>query len=280
MNPEEDRLKDIRRILVALDASPASLAALDLAAELASRYKAELMGVYVEDINLFHSAEMPFAREIGFYSAISRHIDSLHIERELRAHGRQIESLLATIAEKANLRWSFRRSRGVIHGELLEAAEETDLIVLGKTGWSARNRIGSTAREVAVQAPIQSMILRHKVLEGTSIMVAYDGSPASHKALSAARLISTAQTPLIVLILAKTEEQARLLQSEVEESVEEYDQLVEFRWLSDIKGDRLPHLAYISSCDVVVLPTDSKFFDPESLVAMLNKADCAVMLVR
>ncbi len=37
MSPE-DSLQEFRRILVALDASPASLAALDLAADLAERY--------------------------------------------------------------------------------------------------------------------------------------------------------------------------------------------------------------------------------------------------
>jgi nucleotide-binding universal stress UspA family protein len=280
MSPEEDRLKDIRRILVALDASPASLAALDLAAELAGRYRAELLGIYVEDINLLHSAEIPFAKEIGFYSATSRRIDRPHIERELRAHAHRVERLLASIAEKANLRWSFRRSRGVIHGELLEAAEETDLIILGKTGWSGRDQIGSTAREIAIQAPIQSLILLHKVRKGTPIMVAYDGSPTSQKTLSAARLISTEGSTLIVVILADTEQQAEKLQAEVKASIEESDQQVEFHWLADINGDRIHHLALISGCDLVVLPSESESFDPETLVTMLNKADCAVLLVR
>lgn len=280
MSPEEDRLKGIRRILIALDASPASLAALDLAAELAGRYKAELLGIYVEDINLLRSAEIPFAKEIGFYSAISRSIDSPHIERELRAHARQVERLLESIAEKANLRWSFRRSRGVIHGELLEAAEETDLIILGKTGWSGRDQIGSTAREIAIQSPIQSLILLHKVRKGTPIMVAYDGSSTSQKTLSAARLISTEGSPLIVVIIADTRERAENLQAEVKESVQDTDQQVEFHWFAKLKGERLHQLALISGCDVVVLPTESESFDPETLVTMLNKADCAVLLVR
>jgi nucleotide-binding universal stress UspA family protein len=64
MNPE-GRLQGFQRILVALDASPASLAALDFATELAERHQAELLGIYVEDINLLRSAEIPFTREIG-----------------------------------------------------------------------------------------------------------------------------------------------------------------------------------------------------------------------
>ena len=46
----------IRRILVALDASPHSQAALQAASELAAALKAELVGIFVEDVNLLHLA--------------------------------------------------------------------------------------------------------------------------------------------------------------------------------------------------------------------------------
>ena len=45
----------IRRILVALDASPASLSAMQNAVELAARLGAELIGLFVEDINLLRA---------------------------------------------------------------------------------------------------------------------------------------------------------------------------------------------------------------------------------
>ena len=48
MNPNVDVA--IRRILVAIDGSSHSLAALDAAADLASRLRAELSGLFVEDI--------------------------------------------------------------------------------------------------------------------------------------------------------------------------------------------------------------------------------------
>jgi nucleotide-binding universal stress UspA family protein len=279
MSPE-GRLKDIRRILVALDASPASLAALDLAADLAVRYQAELIGIYVEDINLLRSADIPLVKETGYYSATTRQIDSPQIELQLRAQARRVERILASIAQKANLRWSFRSTRGVIHGELITAAEETDLIILGKTGWSGRRQMGSTAREVAVQAPIQSLILLHKVRPGTPIMVAYDGSSASFRALEAARLIRDKDIPLYVLLVAETKEGADRLQAEVNRSLESDKNEVEFRWAVSIKGNRISQLAMISGCDVVVIPAVSDSFDPDALLTMLNEADCAVLLVR
>lgn len=279
MSPEEN-LHDFRRILVALDASPASIAALDLAADLAERYQAELLGVYVEDINLLRSADIPITREIGHYSAKTHDIDSLHIERELRAQARRIERLLSDIAKKANLRWSFQKARGIIHGKLLEAAEDTDLIILGKTGWSGKRQLGSTARNVAVRSKIQSLILMRKVRPGTPIMVAYDGSAASQKALGAAQLISSADIPLIILLIAEDQEHSKDLEEEVKLRTGLTGDQVEFRHAPDFEGDRISQMAMISGCDVVVMPVESKKFDTESLVSLLNEADCAVLLVR
>jgi nucleotide-binding universal stress UspA family protein len=275
-----DRLNDIRRILIALDASPASQAALELAADLALRYQAELIGIYVEDVNLLRSADIPFTEEVGTYSAASRQIDSSHIERELRAHAHRVEQLLSSIAQKANLRWSFRSTRGLIPGELMAAASGSDLIVLGKTGWSGRKHIGSTAREIALGSPIQSLILMHRVRPDTPVMVVYDGSTASKNALAAARTIINPESTLTVLIKSESREAAEQLEKEVRDSFQSDELKIKFRWVVDIKGDRISQLALISNCDVVVMPAQSEEFDPETLVTMLDKADCAVLLVR
>jgi nucleotide-binding universal stress UspA family protein len=275
-----DRFEDIRRILIAIDASPASRAALDLAAELALRYQAELVGIYVEDINLLRSADIPFAEEVGTFSGTSRVIDSAHIERELRAHGRRVERMLASIATKANLRWTFLSTRGLIHSELLAAAPGSDLIILGKSGWSGRKNIGSTARAVAVKSPIQSLILMRKVRPNSPVMVLYDGSTASKNALAAAHKIVHPESYLTVLINAENRDKANQLEKEILISSEREEQKIKFRWSADIQGDRISHLALISDCDVVVLPAESEKFDPETLVAILDKTDCAVLLVR
>lgn len=276
----KNSINEIRRILIALDASPASRAALELAADLAIRYQAELIGIYVEDINLLRTAEIPFTKEVGFYSASSRQINTSHLERELRAHARRVEQMLSSIAQRANLRWSFRSTRGVIPGELMSAAADTDLIILGKTGWSGRNQMGSTAKEVAIRAPIQSLILMHKVRPGAPVMVVYDGSAASKNALKAAHRITNPESKLIVLILAETKAEAEQLQGDVQSQSQEDELTLEFRWVTSIQGDRISQLALISNCDVIVLPTKSRRFEAENLITMLNGADCAVLLVR
>ncbi|MGD9028912.1 MAG: universal stress protein, partial [Anaerolineae bacterium] len=61
---EQDEELTIRRILIALDASSHSIAALRAAARLASSLEAELHGLFVEDINLLRAAGLPMAREL------------------------------------------------------------------------------------------------------------------------------------------------------------------------------------------------------------------------
>ena len=203
------RFDEIRKILIALDASPASRAALDLAAELATRHKAELVGIYVEDVNLLRSAEIAFTEEVGGFSAIPRRVDSHIVEHELKAHARRIEEMLSSIASKTNLQWTFRSVRGLIPGEIIAAAQEMDLIILGKKGWSEGKQIGSTASKVAAISPVQSLILSHKVRPDSPVLVVFDGSAESMNALRAASRICPPGSTLTILVPAEDQEAAQ-----------------------------------------------------------------------
>jgi nucleotide-binding universal stress UspA family protein len=277
---QADRLEEIRRILIALDASPSSLAALKMAAELANRHQAELIGIYVEDINLLRSADLPFSREVGVYSAIARTLDKHQIESELRTQARRVEQMLSRIARSTNLRWSFRNVRGSIHSELINAARETDLIILGKRGWSAGVRIGSTARHLAALAPVRSMIMERTVHPGTPILVVYDGSEQSQKALKTAGRICQAESQLTILIPAPSQEIAERLYQQIETWVSDQEFQVQFRWVPDMDERRIGSIAKSQGCEIVILPADSPQLHPEAISRMLEKADCAVLFVR
>ncbi|HHP7234546.1 MAG TPA: universal stress protein, partial [Desulfobacterales bacterium] len=79
-----ERKTSIERILVALDASPASVSALQTAVELAARLGARLVGLFVEDMNLLRVTQLPFAREISLFSPWFRRLESGELERQLR----------------------------------------------------------------------------------------------------------------------------------------------------------------------------------------------------
>ena len=61
----------LRRIVIAMDASPHAAAALEGAARFARVFGAELAAVFVEDVDLIRAASSPFAREVGRLGASS-----------------------------------------------------------------------------------------------------------------------------------------------------------------------------------------------------------------
>jgi nucleotide-binding universal stress UspA family protein len=279
MNPG-DREQEIRRILVAVDASPQSLAALEMAGDLAARFQADLIGIYVEDINLLRVAEFHFAREVGYYSANLHPFDSPLIELQLRARARSVQRAMENLGKRANLRWSFRTARGFIPVELLAAALEVDLIILGKSGWSGRRRIGSTARVLVLESQRQTLILQRRVRLGTPVVVAYDGSTAAKKALAAARLVWSEGINFIVLLLAKEPEQAERLKAEASQYLEENEIEARFSWQPNLDAARIARFTQLEGCGILVLPATSEKISNEAVITVLGETDCAVLLAR
>lgn len=123
------KVKAPRRIVVLLDASAAGKAALAAAAARAAELEAELLAVFVEDVDLLHLAGLPFAREIGFPSATRRELDASAMERALRQIADEARRSVAEIAKRMPLQWSFQIARGALSTQMLAAAAEADLVI-------------------------------------------------------------------------------------------------------------------------------------------------------
>ncbi len=174
------------RVLVALDASPQSQAALRAAARVAAAMQAELQGLFVEDANLFHLCNSPFCREVGLRTAVVRQLESQTVERQLRVLAAEMRRSLARVAGEAQVRWSFQVTRGAVEHELLAAAENSVLLSLGRTGWLTGSRLGSTTRTV-VQRTLRPLLIlgNHEGLTHP-LTVIYNGSASADRALALA----------------------------------------------------------------------------------------------
>jgi nucleotide-binding universal stress UspA family protein len=168
----------------------------------------------------------------------------------------------------------------VISVELVAAALEADLVILGKTGWSGRRRAGSTTRTMIVQSPRQVLILQRRVRLGVPILVAYDGSPTGQKALEAARMVWVEGSPVNILVLADDAAEAQRLQEEARERMGEIADEARFSWRPSLDGPRLARLLRTEGCGVLVLPAESEQISAEILLNLLNEIECAVLLVR
>lgn len=129
--------RPIRRVLIAWDASPAALEAVQAAVELAARHAAALTGLWVEE-----SEPEGWWRAAPGAGGVVLPAGSVAAIRAAR--GREAIERAAAIHRLA---WSFRVERGEATRRILEAAAEHDVVALGRSGWSRHpsHRLGKTA---------------------------------------------------------------------------------------------------------------------------------------
>ncbi|WP_428263245.1 universal stress protein [Haliangium sp.] len=145
MSQDRDDKPARPRILVALDASPASTAACRAAAAVAARLGAELEGLFIEDENLLRSAALPATRLVGIHSAELMSFSSEDLASQLQAQAERARRALEDIALAAQVAYSFRVARGLVGQILAEASTRADLVSLGSRGWGmpGERRLGS-----------------------------------------------------------------------------------------------------------------------------------------
>lgn len=240
----------VEYILVALDTSPHSEAALAAAAELAAALQLELRGLYVEDINLLRLCGLPFGIEYGSFTAKPRRIEQNHLEREFRMQASLLRKIMAEVAGQKRITWSFQVVRGGVTDQLLEAATSARMLSLGRVGRSPGKRTGTTAQAIArrAQRPVVFQS-RQRTLHGP-YTVLYTGSPAAYRAVNLGMELST-QEESTLRVLAPTSELAEGAQSFLVENYTNPNAVCErAAALRDL-------LAAIDKSGVVILPVEA-----------------------
>jgi nucleotide-binding universal stress UspA family protein len=273
----------IKRILVALDGSPASMSALAKSVELAIRLNAELVGLFVEDINLLRASHLSFSREIGFLGGGFRHLDALELERQLRVQAGRARRLMERITRESKLPTMFRVVRGSVAEEILNAGEAADLLVLGKTGRSfpGFRRSGSTVRSVVVRRPGMTLIWHDHGPETRPVVLIYDGGESGEKALEVAVSLQQVQeSGLIVYLVADSREKGDELRLEVSARLESLGTHATFRTLVRPDFKNLAWLLGSENAGPVVLPCNEQQISGEHLCSLVEEITNPVLLVK
>lgn len=119
----------LARVLVSIDVSPSSRAALVAACALAGALEAELVSLCVEDRDVSRLAALPLAQEIAFSSRRTRTLDSAVIKREFAVRAEAARRAVSQLAQEASLKWVFSTIEGRNNTALAEAAGAQDLLV-------------------------------------------------------------------------------------------------------------------------------------------------------
>ena len=206
------------------------------------------------------------------------------LERQMRVQSHHVQSVFTMTTQHTQITKTFHVVQGSVLSEVLTAASQADMLVLGKAGRSLlrRGQLSSTVRGILPKHFGLTLILKEGACLGTRLAVVYDGSPAANRALLAASQLG-GQTDndetLIVLLLAENERKVQKLQHQATFCLADGDTVLRFRWLTGNDGPRMAAILQTETCGVLVLPVRSSILQNDLLVALLEQLDMPIFLV-
>lgn len=206
----------MKRILVGLDGSEYSWTAAEYARQVADATGALLRILHVQDSRLL---EGPYLADLGGaigaqpYLALAPRIQAVQTELATR--------LETAVNEKFADRAEFETHQGLPVTSLVAAAEDADLVVLGKRGEHAQSlpdHLGSSVERVIRRSHRPCLVTPWTYRTIERVAVAYDGSPHSADAVrTALRLLEPMDLTLCLVTVQPPAENAdrwRAIQAE------------------------------------------------------------------
>jgi len=280
---EKEHSLRVQRVLLALDPSSSDASVLAAAAELAFRFQAELLGLFIEDADLFRLTGASSVRTVDALLAVDCDLDGGKIERLLRVRARRVQKSLLEAAERLEVTASLRVTRGKVVPEVLAAAEEADVLVVRRNSWALvkTRRLSPAVRDVLSGSKIPTLLLHAKSRLSLPVSVVYDGGPTADRALDAAAdLAEKDDGRLAILVLGDGMKRAADLRSRVEEQLGERALKIRYRLLTESNVPRLVSILRTAGGGTMVLPAKSAILQDEALLELLDKMDVPVLLVR
>lgn len=171
-----------RRIAVILGSGGSGRSLLDLVPLLlAHDRQVEMQGVFIEEAEVQHAAELPFVKELCRVTFSVREFNSDQFERALSLRMRTARRALAVLARRIGVTHSFRNVRGPAISLLLEAASGSDITVFEPAGM----------RAAAASQPMRRPRGRQR------IAVAIPDLESGRRALAAAARLAADETSVI-----------------------------------------------------------------------------------
>lgn len=239
----------MRRVLIAFD-SLQDMTALEAAGEVAALLQASLQGLFVENAELLRLAQLPFIHEVSVSSALLRRVDTLQLERDLRAQAIRARQLIAAQAQRRRIEWSFHIERGALSTALV-SRDESDVVILCRS-------------QLSFHAPARA---KH----GDTVLTLYDGSDSARRALQTAAQLADRNTPLLVALPARD----AVLHAEATQLLTASGTTAHYLHLSEISPAQLIAAGRRYHCRLMVIGGNI-----EQLMPLLQQATCPVALVR
>ncbi|MDX1586735.1 MAG: universal stress protein [Balneolaceae bacterium] len=220
---EEKKGSDlVREILVAIDTSAHSQAALEAAITLARTMEANIQGLFVQDEVWQKLSQLPSTKTVNTLTGDVLPFESDTLEDHLTLMRNRLRRKLEYLSSRNQITYSWSSIKGNVENKILEASKNADLITIGLKGKSAsRKRIGSSAKTIIKKAGKPVLILKRGLHLGTTLTVVYDASEESQKALKLALKIARKNnSSLKVLVVDNNPEAMEQRNKELEQLLE------------------------------------------------------------
>jgi universal stress protein A len=203
----------IKNILIPLDGSEHSKAALDYAIWLAQGFDGMLIGQHVIDTV---SLEGTFFHDVSGSLGFEPYLDLSTKMREIfDERGKLILENFREICAAKNVRARTFLDTGLIANEICERAKVADLVVIGHRGVNegfTAGMLGSTAETIIRKCPRPIFVSTERFNSIAKPLLAYDGSQRASSAMeSAAEFCTVLKLPLTVLTIGREEAAAQAI---------------------------------------------------------------------
>jgi nucleotide-binding universal stress UspA family protein len=220
----------IKNILVPIDGSEHSRAAMEYGLWFVENFHGTLFGQHVIDTV---SIEGSFYHDISGSMGFEPYLDfSTKMREVLEERGKGLLEEISEKCRKKGIKHETFLDMGIIANEICERSKVADLVIMGHRGINeefSTGLLGSTAESVTrrIQRPVFITTKNFKVIENP--LLAYDGSQRASSAMeSAAEFCSQLHLPLTVLYNAKEEGMADRVFQEARSYLESYDLQVRY----------------------------------------------------
>lgn len=272
-----------RRILVALDTSPHSRAALKAAAHLAKISEGELEGLFVSDATWHRIGRLSLITEVSEITGEQRQLGKKDIEKQCRLLENRIRRHLTSIARDMDIAHSMRSVKGSIAEELLKAAEDADLVTIGRTGHAHKqeSELGKTARVIIQQSPKPVLMVEKGLSIGNNpIICVYDGTKQSQRGLKVAlQLAERNKNQLIIIGLANQSDSVQDRNKEIEQEVQNAKVPVRLHLLKQHNIWNVTRLLNKLNGSLLIMPKDQPLIKEEWAGKIFNMAKCPLLLM-
>ncbi len=249
----------IKRIIVNVDVGGFSLSAMESAVILASRLRADLCGLFIEDAELLELANLPFTREITLHTTQSRALSGSSIERNFIAMASQMRHTLENLAKLSDVVCSFRTIRGTRLESVIRESEDFQLILI-----FPKKRLTAPAYQDVTTSNSRPIVLF------------YDGSTQASSAVKVIKSLNDHKTIKQLLVLATSQ----TAEAEILDQLSSTDYRIKFEQVQDYHIADIINRVKKQPAGLVILPLEDILQKQlGGLKTLLDTLSCPLILV-